>query len=145
MKKSFLKPTRAGLTIGIVLFCWFGSRAQPVEDALHFGGGAVVGAAGSFMASELSVESPVRRISWAVGASLVAGLLKEAVDEYRYNGWNNRDLAFTVLGGLTAGVTIELFKTSKSGRAKQMISILDSQNQEINNIQGTITKPWKTE
>ncbi len=119
-----MKEVRGLFTCFLILYSLH-AHSQVVDDLLHFGGGALVGTAGSFMASGLSVESPWGRISCAVGASLVAGLLKEVVDEYRYNGWNNKELAFTVLGGLTAGVTIELWKSRKK-KGKQAAFLFEN-------------------
>ena len=93
--------------------------AQVEEDkALHFAAGAVIGTAGGLIASELSNKNTFWIITGAVGSSLIAGAVKEAIDaNSENNSWNNGDLAATGLGGLTAGVTISIF-TGKSKRKK---------------------------
>lgn len=92
-------------------------KAQIQEDKLlHFSAGAISGAAGAFVASELTDQNRFWTVTGSVAASLLAGLAKEAIDQKRYNGWDNADLGATVLGGLTVGVNIELF-SKKNGRS----------------------------
>ncbi len=92
-------------------------QAQIQEDKiLHFSAGAISGAAGALVASELTDQNRFWTVTGSVAASLLVGLAKEAIDQKRSSGWDNGDLAATVLGGLTVGVSIELF-SKKNGRS----------------------------
>jgi len=51
----------------------------------------------------------------------LAGLAKEAYDENKYKGWDNRDLAATVLGGITAGVTFNIFSKNRKKRKNKVV------------------------
>ena len=94
-------------------------RAQVEQDkVLHFGIGALTGAAGAFVASELSNQNRFWTVTGAIATSLLAGIAKEAYDERQSNSWDNADLGATVLGGITVGVTIELF-SKKNGNSYQ--------------------------
>ena len=37
---------------------------------------------------------------WCSIFAVFAGVAKEVIDQYRYNGWDWADLAYTVIGGL---------------------------------------------
>ena len=95
-------------------------KAQVEQDkVLHFGIGALSGAAGAFIASELTDRNRFWTVTGAVATSLMAGIAKEAYDERKSNNsWDNADLGATVLGGITVGVTIELF-SKKNGKRYQ--------------------------
>ncbi len=120
----------------------FGSiYAQTDNDkALHFAGGALVGAAGGFLASELSDQNTFWIIAGSVGASLLAGVVKESFDANEDgNSWDNGDLAVTGLGGVTAGVTISIFTgSSKKKKARQTVywdlPVLEGNNQSFNDL-----------
>ena len=110
------------LFILLFLLSLVGTRsvtAQVQNDKVkHFVAGAVIGTAGGLLASELSDKNTFWIITGAVGSSLIAGAVKEAIDaNNENNSWNNGDLAATGLGGLTAGVTISIF-TGKSKRKR---------------------------
>ncbi len=107
------------LSLLFSLVAYYPLKAQVEQDkALHFAVGAVSGAAGAYVASELSGKSRFWTVTGAIATSLAAGLAKEAVDKRRYGSWDNADLGATVLGGVTVGVTIELF-AKKNGRRYQ--------------------------
>ncbi len=89
------------------------------DKVLHFGAGVLSGAAGAFIASELSDGDRCWTYVGAVGTSLLAGLAKESLDKKDSNAWNNGDLAATVLGGITVGVTIDLFRGKKRRKGKR--------------------------
>ena len=92
------------------------------DKTLHFAGGALAGAVGGVVASEISDKNTFWTITGSVGASLLAGAIKEAIDAGEEdNSWDNGDLVVTGLGGLTAGVTISIFTgNSKKKKAKPM-------------------------
>jgi len=100
----------------MLLFVQFSMRSQIEEDkALHFAAGAFSGAAGALIASKISKRNRFWTVTGSVAASLVAGLAKEAIDKGNGGKWDNGDLAATVLGGVTVGVSIELF-SKKEGK-----------------------------
>lgn len=88
------------------------------DHVLHFGAGVVAGGVGAFAASEISDGSRGWTFAGAVAGSLLAGLAKEAVDAGKPdNQWDNTDLAATALGGVSIGVTIDLF-TARARRKR---------------------------
>lgn len=100
----------------MLLFVQFSMRSQIEEDkALHFAAGAFSGAAGALIASKISKRNRFWTVTGSVAASLLAGLAKEAIDKGNGGKWDNGDLAATVLGGVTVGVSIELF-SKKEGK-----------------------------
>lgn len=110
-----MRPVFSGIFV-LLLFMQFTLRGQIEEDkALHFAAGAVSGAAGALIASKISKRNRFWTVTGSVAASLIAGLTKEAIDKGNGGKWDNGDLAATVLGGVTVGVSIELF-SKKSGK-----------------------------
>lgn len=104
--------------LGILLCCvLLKSNAQIAEDkVLHFVGGNLFGAVGAGVASQLSKGDRAWTFIGSVGGSLLIGVAKEAIDQNQYGGWDNADILATVLGGVTAGVTIDIFKQRKKRR-----------------------------
>jgi len=90
------------------------------DKALHFLGGGLFGLAGAGIAKQASKGNRIWTFVGAVTGSAVVGLAKEAVDAgQRENGWDNDDLLATILGGVTVGVTIDLFsKKDEKGRLR---------------------------
>ena len=111
------------LLIGIFIFLFALSlHAQIDKDkALHFGAGAISGIVGATIADKVSGGDPYWRFAGALTAGLLAGLAKEAYDENKYKGWDNGDLAATVLGGVTAGVTINIFSKNRKKRKNKVV------------------------
>jgi uncharacterized protein YfiM (DUF2279 family) len=102
--------------IVLLLLVQFSVRGQVQEDkALHFAAGAFSGAAGALIASKITNRNRFWTVTGSVAASLLAGLTKEAIDKGNGSKWDNGDLAATVLGGVTVGVSIELF-SKKNGK-----------------------------
>lgn len=100
----------------LLLFVQFALQGQNQEDkVLHFAAGAFSGAAGALIASKVTKRNRFWTVTGSVAASLLAGLAKEAIDKSNGGKWDNGDLAATVLGGVTVGVSIELF-SKKSGK-----------------------------
>lgn len=115
---AYFSPMQRFCTKILVLlfFVQFSLQGQVEEDkALHFAAGAVSGAAGALIASKISKRNRFWTVTGSVAASLLAGLTKEAIDKGNGGNWDNGDLAATVLGGVTVGVSIELF-SKKSGK-----------------------------
>ena len=109
------------------------------DDYLHFGGGVVSGAAGAFIASELSNQDPFWTFSGAFVGSLLAGAAKEAIDENGNGQWDNRDLGATLLGGLTIGITIELFSAKKRNNRKQVRISFDQEQAQSSFLMPDLT------
>ncbi|WP_206513102.1 hypothetical protein [Flagellimonas marinaquae] len=81
-----------------------------LDKALHFLGGNLFGLAGAGIAKQASDGNRIWTFVGSVAGSTLIGLAKETVDAgQRDNGWDNDDLAATILGGVTIGVTIDLF------------------------------------
>jgi len=97
------------------------------DKALHFLGGNLFGLAGAGIAKQASEGDRIWTFVGSVAGSTLIGLAKEAVDAgQRENGWDNDDLAATVLGGVTVGVTIDLFsKKDDKKRLRGRYSQLD--------------------
>jgi uncharacterized protein YfiM (DUF2279 family) len=80
------------------------------DKALHFLGGNLFGLAGAGIAKQASDGNRIWTFVGSVAGSTLIGLAKETVDAgQRDNGWDNDDLAATILGGVTIGVTIDFF------------------------------------
>ena len=119
--------------------------AQVEEDkALHFAAGAVTGGVGALVASEISENNKFWTLAGSVAGSLLAGTVKEAIDQKRYNGWDNADLGATVLGGVSAGVTFNIFTgKSKKPKLKQEVFLVELSRSEFSsaNIDLTLENP----
>ncbi|MDF0708692.1 hypothetical protein [Flagellimonas okinawensis] len=99
------------------------------DKALHFLGGNLFGLAGAGIAKQASDGNRIWTFVGSVAGSTLIGLAKETVDAgQRDNGWDNDDLAATILGGVTVGVTIDLFaKKDDRRRLRGRYSKLDVQ------------------
>lgn len=87
------------------------------DKTLHFVGGNLFGMAGAGIAKQASKGNRVWTFAGALMGSALIGVAKEAVDSgQRVNGWDNDDLAATLLGGATMGLTIELFSKKDANR-----------------------------
>lgn len=69
---------------------WLGGIAH--DKLLHLLAGVLVAA---FFALIVPCSA-----GWCVVFAIFAGVAKEIIDQYRYNGWDWADLAYTVGGGL---------------------------------------------
>ena len=95
--------------------------AQIQQDkVLHFVGGNLFGLAGAGLANEISKGNRAWTFVGSVGGSLLIGLAKESIDENQYDGWDNADLLATVLGGVTVGATIDIFKQRKKRKREKL-------------------------
>jgi len=100
----------------LLLLVQFSLRGQIEEDkALHFAAGAFSGAVGALIASKVTKRNRFWTVTGSVAASALAGLAKEAIDTSNGGEWDNGDLGATVLGGVTVGISIELF-SKKEGK-----------------------------
>lgn len=88
------------------------ATAQPVDKVKHFAAGAIIAAGTSMIVYDLTKSRKKARL-YSIVASVLAGIAKEGLDQHRYGGWDNNDLAATALGGLSTvyvSLTIEVFK-----------------------------------
>ena len=96
------------------------SYAQiPQDKVLHFVGGNLYGLVGAGVANQISKGDRAWTFVGSVGGSLLIGLAKESIDESQYGGWDNSDILATVLGGITVGATIDIFKQRKKRKREQ--------------------------
>ncbi len=103
-------------TFVLLLLIQFSVRGQIEQDkALHFAAGAFAGATGALIASKVTKRNRFWTVTGSVAASVLAGLAKEAIDTGNGGEWDNGDLAATALGGVTVGISIELF-SKKEGK-----------------------------
>lgn len=102
------------------------------DKALHFLGGNLFGLAGAGIAKQASEGNRIWTFVGSVAGSTLIGLGKETVDAgQRENGWDNDDLVATILGGVTVGVTIDLFaKKDDRKRLRGRYSNLDLKKQK---------------
>lgn len=121
------------LVVGFVLFlCALPLCAQLEKDKVkHFGAGALSGAIGADIADGLSGGNRYWRLAGSITSSLLVGLAKEAHDEYTYDGWDNRDLAATVMGGVSIGIAIDIFSERKHRRHKGTIVHTRQENMDV--------------
>ncbi|PXX24236.1 hypothetical protein C7972_11638 [Arenibacter sp. ARW7G5Y1] len=119
--------------VGFMFFlCSMPLCAQLEKDKVkHFTAGTLSGAIGADIADGLSGGNRYWRIAGSVTSSLLAGLAKEAYDEYKYSGWDNRDLAATVLGGVSIGITIDIFSERKHRKRNEMLVHITQENMDF--------------
>lgn len=85
--------------------------SQIQEDKIkHFGVGAIVGTGAYFVTYDITHNKTKSTIA-CIGSSILIGLAKELYDSRKGGtGFNNADLLATGLGGISAGITINIFK-----------------------------------
>lgn len=104
-----------------VFLCVLKVHSQIGEDkVLHFVGGNLFGMVGAGLANQISDGNRAWTFVGSVGGSLLIGLAKEGIDQNQYGGWDNSDLLATVLGGVSVGVTIDVFKQKKKRKREQL-------------------------
>src|SRR6056297_2568183 len=112
---------RTLLIYSLLVFLAFKSHSQVSEDkVLHFVGGNLFGMVGAGLANQISDGNRAWTFAGSVGGSLLIGSAKEGIDQNQYGGWDNEDLLATVLGGVTVGVTIDIFKQKKKRKRDQL-------------------------
>ncbi|MEO0570102.1 MAG: hypothetical protein AAF039_00255 [Bacteroidota bacterium] len=89
------------------------------DKVLHFLGGNLFGLAGAGIAKQASNGNRWWTFAGAVGGSALVGIGKEAIDAgQRDNSWDNADLLATILGGVTVGLTIDVFTNHKKDKKR---------------------------
>lgn len=120
-------------TFVLLLLIQFSVRGQIEQDkALHFAAGAFAGATGALIASKVTKRNRFWTVTGSVAASVLAGLAKEAIDTGNGGEWDNGDLAATALGGVTVGISIELF-SKKEGKYYVKRNKSDKKNKKKDN------------
>lgn len=109
---------------------------DPSDAAKHIGTGIVIGVAGGYAAHKIFDGQRGWKWAGAVGSSLAAGLAKEAVyDQSKGYEWETKDVLYTTLGGVLAGMAINILTDNsrrRSGGGKScgcLVAQLDTTNQ----------------
>jgi len=106
------------------------------DKALHFLGGNLFGLAGAGIAKQATDGNRIWTFVGSVAGSTLIGLAKETVDAgQRDNGWDNDDLTATILGGVTVGVTIDLFSKKDKKRLRGRYAKLDLKKHKLQSKQ----------
>ena len=79
----------------------------PHDKKLHAIAGGVTSA---IVYRIVDVNTNKNALLYAIASAITIGAAKELYDEIKYNGWDNKDLLATTLGGLTVSFTFELTK-----------------------------------
>ena len=121
MLSIYLRGMRTVLLVCLVVCFAAKGYSQIGEDkVLHFVGGNLFGMVGAGLANQISDGNRAWTFAGSVGGSLLIGLAKEGIDQNQYGGWDNSDLLATVLGGVSVGVTIDVFKQKKKRKRAQL-------------------------
>jgi uncharacterized protein YfiM (DUF2279 family) len=100
----------------ILLSLSFNSTAQLLTEQdkqLHFAGGVLVGA-GTYTLIYAKTKNKKKALIYSIASSILVGTLKELSDSReKGNRFDKRDLLATTYGGLTIGVTFNIFTKKK--------------------------------
>jgi len=93
------------------------SSQDPGNAAKHIGAGVAIGVAGGYAAHKISNGKKGWKWAGAVGSSLAAGLAKEGIyDQSKGYEWETRDVLYTTLGGVLAGMAIHILTDNSRTR-----------------------------
>ncbi|WP_405395996.1 hypothetical protein [Maribacter sp. Asnod2-G09] len=93
------------------------SAQDPGNAAKHIGAGVVIGVAGGYAADRISNGQKGWKWAGAVGSSLVVGLAKEGIyDQSKGYEWETRDVLYTTLGGVLAGMALDVLTSNTRRR-----------------------------
>ena len=102
-----------------LLLCFFLSNAQLLTEndkQKHFAAGAVIGSLAYGIILEESQNKKTAFIA-SVATAFAVGYLKETYDKKNGYEFDNRDLLASTYGGLTIGITLDIFaKDGKKGK-----------------------------
>ena len=82
------------------------------DKKLHFACGAIISVA-TYDYVFKKTKSKKKAFIWSVTSSIIAGIGKELLDQYNYKGFDKKDLLASSLGGLSASITINIFKRER--------------------------------
>ena len=105
----------------ILLFCFSSLNAQLLAETdkqKHYAAGAIVG---SIVYGITLGETEDKTLAFAASilGSVAAGYIKETYDANNGISFDNRDLLATTYGGLSMGITLDIF--AKNGKRKKRI------------------------
>ena len=93
---------------------------QEEDKRLHFAAGVITSSI-SYQFVYSKTQNREKAIAAGVLTSLMAGISKETYDSFQPNNkFDQADLATTVLGGLSVGLTIKLFNKNKNKNEKNI-------------------------
>ena len=105
----------------LLLFCFSGINAQLLAESdkqKHYAAGAIVGSLTYGIVLGETHDKTLAFAASVVGA-FAAGYLKETFDAKQGYGFDDRDLLATTYGGLTIGITLDIF--AKDGKKNKGI------------------------
>ncbi|SIR02656.1 hypothetical protein [Maribacter ulvicola] len=111
---------------------------DPGDAAKHIGAGVVVGIAGGYAAHKISNGQKGWKWAGAVGSSLAVGLAKEGIyDQSKGYEWETKDVLYTTLGGVLAGMAIHILtdNTRRRNGGGKNCGCLVAQIEHTNEIQ----------
>tara|TARA_B100000287_G_scaffold286467_1_gene270042 strand:+ start:270 stop:659 length:390 start_codon:yes stop_codon:yes gene_type:complete len=110
---KLIKQVNFKLCVLFVLFAFVSNAQIPKDKQLHFAAGVIASSAGYTYVWQ-KTRNKKKAFLAGVGTSILAGTLKELVDSTQDNNYfDTKDLTATALGGITVGVTINLFNKKK--------------------------------
>ena len=102
------------LCVPFVLFALVSNAQIPKDKQLHFAAGMIASSTGYGYVWNKTKDKKKALIA-GIGTAILAGTAKEIFDSRQYNNtFDVKDLTATTLGGITIGVTINLFKRKKN-------------------------------
>ena len=101
-----MKTIKITLLLMLLSCISYGQLAH--DKKLHIIAGAGVSAV--TYAITLEITRDTKNAFWySFGSAVLAGLIKEIIDESKYGGFDSRDLLASSIGGLTVSTTLNLF------------------------------------
>ena len=102
------------LCVLFVLFAPVSNAQIPKDKQLHFAAGMIASSTGYGYVWNKTKDKKKALIA-GIGTAILAGTAKEILDSRQANNkFDIKDLTATTLGGITIGVTINLFKRKKN-------------------------------
>ncbi len=111
---------KKGILLFVMCFVCSIAKSQTIskDKPLHFGAGFVIGSVGGYASHHVFDGNPYWTWAGAVGGSLAAGVVKEAMDKADYGEWDDNDVLFTTLGGIASGFVLDMFLKKSRKRRK---------------------------
>ena len=97
------------------------SNAQLLTESdkkMHFGAGVIFGGLSYGLIFEETEDKQLALLG-SVATAFVAGYIKETYDKRRGGPFDNRDLLATTLGGISIGVTFDIF--GREGKKRKRV------------------------